>query len=34
MSVYDDRFEIFSPGKLPNIVALGNMRTTRYACNS
>lgn len=31
--MYDDRLEIFSPGKLPNVVTLENMRTTRYARN-
>lgn len=33
VSMYDDRLEILSPGKLPNIVTLDNMRTTRYARN-
>lgn len=33
ISMYDDRLEIFSPGKLPNVVTLENMRTTRYARN-
>lgn len=31
--MYDDRLEIFSPGALPNIVTLQNMRRTRYARN-
>lgn len=31
--MYDDRLEIFSPGALPNIVTLENMRHTRYARN-
>lgn len=31
--MYDDRLEIISPGRLPNIVTLDNMRTTRYARN-
>lgn len=31
--MYDDRLEIISPGKLPNIVTLENMRTTRYSRN-
>ena len=31
--IYDDRMEIQSPGKLPNIVTLGNMRYTRYSRN-
>ena len=34
ISMYDDRLEILSPGKLPNTVTLENMRTTRYARNS
>lgn len=33
ISMYDDRLEILSPGKLPNTVTLENMRTTRYARN-
>lgn len=33
VSLYDDRLEIFSPGKLPNIVTLENMLTTRYSRN-
>lgn len=33
LSMYDDRLEIVSPGPLPNIVTLENMRTTRYARN-
>ena len=31
--MYDDRLEILSPGKLPNIVTLENMRHTRYSRN-
>jgi len=31
--MYDDRLEILSPGKLPNIVDLNNMRYTRYSRN-
>ena len=31
ISMFDDRLEITSPGKLPNIVTLDNMRTTRYS---
>ena len=31
--MYDDRLEIFSPGKLPNIVTLDNMKNTRYSRN-
>ncbi len=33
VSLYDDRLEIFSPGKLPNIVVLDNMLNTRYSRN-
>ena len=33
VSLYDDRMEIFSPGKLPNIVTLDNMLNTRYSRN-
>lgn len=33
VSMFDDRFEIFSPGSLPDIVTLENMRHTRYARN-
>lgn len=31
--MYDDRMEIVSPGSLPNIVTLENMRNTRYSRN-
>lgn len=31
--MYDDRMEILSPGKLPNVVTLDNMRHTRWARN-
>ena len=31
--MYDDRMEITSPGKLPNVVTLENMRHTRWARN-
>lgn len=31
--MYDDRLEILSPGKLPNIVTLENMRRTRWSRN-
>ena len=31
--MYDDRMEILSPGKLPNVVTLENMRHTRWARN-
>lgn len=33
VSLYDDRLEIFSPGKLPNIVTVENMLNTRYSRN-
>ena len=33
ISMYDDRLEIFSPGKLPNIVTLENMKYTRFSRN-
>jgi ATP-dependent DNA helicase RecG len=33
VSMYDDRLEIESPGKLPGIVTVDNIRTTRYARN-
>lgn len=33
VSMFDDRLEIVSPGALPNIVTLDNMRTTRYSRN-
>ena len=33
VSMYDDRLEIESPGKLPNIVTVENIRTTRYSRN-
>lgn len=31
--MYDDRMEIVSPGKLPNVVTLENMRHTRWSRN-
>ena len=31
--MFDDRLEIFSPGKLPNIVTLENMKNTRFSRN-
>ena len=31
--IFDDRLEISSPGALPNMVTLKNMRTTRFARN-
>ncbi|MCI6378943.1 MAG: ATP-binding protein [Faecalicoccus sp.] len=33
VSLYDNRLEILSPGKLPNIVTLDNMLNTRYSRN-
>lgn len=33
ISMYDDRLEIFSPGKLPNIITLENMAYTRFSRN-
>lgn len=33
VEMFDDRLEIFSPGELPNIVSLENMRQTRYSRN-
>ena len=33
VSMFDDRLEIVSPGALPNIVTLDNMRETRYSRN-
>lgn len=33
VAMYDDRLEIESPGKLPNIVTLDNIRETRYSRN-
>lgn len=33
ISMYDDRLEIESPGRLPNIVTLENIRETRYSRN-
>ena len=31
--MFDDRIEFLSPGKLPNIVTVENIRTTRYSRN-
>ena len=31
--MYDDRLEIFSPGKLPNLVTVENIRETRFSRN-
>ena len=33
VSMYDDRLEIESPGRLPNIVTLENIKETRYSRN-
>lgn len=33
VSMYDDRLEIKSPGKLPNIVTVDNIQETRYSRN-
>ncbi|WP_109059869.1 ATP-binding protein [Aggregatibacter aphrophilus] len=33
VTMFDDRLEIFSPGPLPNIVNLQNIKTTRYSRN-
>jgi ATP-dependent DNA helicase RecG len=33
VSMFDDRLEIFSPGKLPNFVTLENMKFTRFSRN-
>ena len=33
MLMYDDRLEITSPGRLPNIVTLENMKYTRWSRN-
>lgn len=33
VSMYDDRLEIESPGKLPNIVTVDNIQNTRYSRN-
>ena len=33
VSMYDDRLEIESPGKLPNIVTIDNIQETRYSRN-
>ena len=33
VTMFDDRLEIKSPGKLPNIVTVNNMKDTRYARN-
>ncbi|MBQ9209516.1 MAG: putative DNA binding domain-containing protein [Oscillospiraceae bacterium] len=33
VTMYDDRLEIESPGRLPNVVTLDNIMTTRYSRN-
>ncbi|PTI73228.1 ATP-dependent DNA helicase RecG [Staphylococcus succinus] len=33
ISMYDDRLEIFSPGKLPNMVKINNLKYTRFSRN-
>lgn len=33
IAMFDDRLEITSPGKLPNIVTVNNIRVTRYSRN-
>lgn len=33
ISMFDDRLEISSPGRLPNIVTIDNIQYTRYSCN-
>jgi ATP-dependent DNA helicase RecG len=33
VTMYDDRLEIESPGKLPNLVAVDNIKDTRYSRN-
>lgn len=33
ISLFNDHMEIFSLGKLPNIVTLNNMKYTRYSRN-
>ena len=33
VSMYDDRLEVESPGRLPNIVTLENIKETRYSRN-
>jgi ATP-dependent DNA helicase RecG len=34
ITMFDDRLEIHSPGKLPNIVTLENMKNTRFSRNA
>ncbi len=33
VSMFDDRLEILSPGKLPSIVTIDNIRDTRFSRN-
>ena len=33
VTMYDDRLEILSPGRLPNIVTVSNIQVTRYSRN-
>ena len=33
ISMFDDRLEILSPGKLPNVVTVKNIKATRYSRN-
>ena len=33
VTMYDDRLEIFSPGKLPNLVTVDNIQETRFSRN-
>ena len=33
VTMFDDRLEILSPGKLPNVVTIDNIRETRYSRN-
>ena len=33
VTMYDDRLEIESPGKLPNIVTVDNIRSTNFSRN-
>ena len=33
VTMYDDRLEILSPGKLPNLVTVDNIQETRFSRN-
>jgi len=33
VSMFDDRIEIFSPGKFPNVISIDNIKDTRFARN-